>query len=393
MRNNLSKYWFVFAFLFIFALSYLGKNAAIDWRETFSADDKIPYGTFLLYEELEDHFDEQGFRKNERPFSEWLDEAYSNKNLILISDEIHFGEVDQRLILDFVSRGNTLFIASDNIHPDFYNAIELWQDINFKWTEDTVSSMQLVNPNLSKEQAHFTHITDYAELKLNSSFGGDVLGIRLPSKAPNFVRIPYGNGTILLHLNPRVFSNIHLLEAPIYSQECFSYLPLQETFWDEYYKPYHRKDENAFQLLKKSKALNYAWTLLIAGSILGIIFFAKRKQRAIPVILPPENKTLEFIENIGDLYFQEGNHHDLIRKKIRYFYHNISLMYMLHENEPDFWVKLQQKSGAKEKTVRKLKDMILAFHNLKGVSRDFLLVLNGHLEDFYAQSGKYPSHE
>lgn len=393
MKANLTKYWFLYAFLFISLLSYLGRDTPIDWRETFASKDKIPYGTFLLHEQLEKRFGNEDFRTNERPFSEWLVDESSGTNLVVMSDEINFGQVDQNLILDYVSRGNQLFLASDNINDNFYEALELAQDIVFEWTEDSVSSMYLVNPKYSHDTARFHHLSDYAQLDLSDDFGGEVLGIRGKNQVPNFVRIPYGEGSIYLHLNPRVFTNIHLLESPSYSEACFSYLPNQNTIWDEYYKPYHRQQENAFQLLRKSKALNYAWTLLIAGTLLGLVFFAKRKQRAIPVIPPPENKTLEFIENIGDLYFQEGNHQDLIRKKIRYFYHNVLLLYMLHENEVDYWTKLQQKSGANEKTIRKLKDMILAFQNLKGVSRDFLLVLNRHLEDFYAQSGKYPSHE
>lgn len=393
MKPNLIRYWFIYAFLFIGVLSYFGADKPIDWRETYSSNDKIPFGTFLLHEQLEKRYGDEYFRVNERPFSEWLEAEYSGKNLVMMSDQIDFGPVDQKLILDFVSRGNQLFLACDNIHDDFYRALDLEQDVVFEWTEDSLSAMFLVNPAFTEDTAHFSFLSDYAQLELSDDFGGEVLGIRGVNQVPNFVRIPYGDGLIYLHLNPRVFTNMFLLESPGYSEGCFSYLPQQETIWDEYYKPYHRGEENAFQLLRTNKALNYAWTLLVASCIIAFVFLAKRKQRAIPILPPPENKTLEFIENIGDLYFQEGNHKDLIQKKIRYFYHNVLLLYMLHENEVDFWTKLQQKSGANEKTIRKLKDMILAFNNLKGVSRDFLLVLNGHLEDFYAQSGKYPNHE
>lgn len=175
---------------------------------------------------------------------------------------------------------------------------------------------------------------------------------------------------------------------------CLSYLPRQETIWDDHYKPYfHSEKDGAFQLIKKNDALNYAWTLLVSGTLLALIFFAKRRQRAIPVIPEPENKTLEFIETIGDLYFQEGNHYDVAKKKIRYFYHNVQLLFLLHEHETDFWTKLQQKSGAKETTIHKLKEMTQAMNGLKAISPDFLNRLNSHLEDFYAQTGKYPYHE
>ena len=50
-----------------------------------------------------------------------------------------------------------------------------------------------------------------------------------------------------------------------------------------------------------------------------MIFTARRKQRAIPVIREPENKSLEFAELIGTLYYQKKDHADLVRKKYLYF--------------------------------------------------------------------------
>jgi len=393
MKAKFIKYWFLIAFIALMLISYIGNNQPIDWRETYAANDKIPYGTFLLQEQLSSLFPGQEIRNNQRPFSEWIGDEKQGKNLILMNDEVDLGEVDQQLLMDFVSRGNHLFIASNNFSYEFLEALDMDAQVIFLFNPDTLNYMELVNPEYVRRQAKFTRLNDYAELRLSNGFGGDVLGIRSKNQMPNFVRIHFGRGEIYLHLNPRVFTNIHLLESPEYVARGLSYLPQGETIWDEYYKPFHRSEDNAFQLIRKNKALRYAWNLLIAGAILGLVFYAKRKQRAIPRIPAPENKSLEFIENIGDLYYHEGNHQDVIQKKIRYFYHNAHLHYLLQENDVNFWEKLQQKSGANEKTIKKLNDMILAFHTLKGVSRDFLFVLNGHLEDFYAQSGKYPSHE
>ena len=50
-----------------------------------------------------------------------------------------------------------------------------------------------------------------------------------------------------------------------------------------------------------------------------MIFTAKRRQRVIPVAREPENKSLEFTELIGTLYYQKKDHADLVRKKFTYF--------------------------------------------------------------------------
>lgn len=50
-----------------------------------------------------------------------------------------------------------------------------------------------------------------------------------------------------------------------------------------------------------------------------MIFTARRRQRAIPVMHEPENKSLEFTKLIGTLYHQKHNHADLVHKKFLYF--------------------------------------------------------------------------
>ncbi|MHB1277850.1 MAG: DUF4350 domain-containing protein [Bacteroidia bacterium] len=391
---RLKYYWFPLFLLFLFGLSYYSHEEDIDWRETYSPEDRIPYGTFLLFNQLPRLFPEDEITRNERPFSEWLGSEDVGKNLIIISNDMEFGEIDQELILEFAGKGNQVFIANESLTDKLLEDLNLTDKILFTWNPDTSTLFRLVNPAYRNEQVRFTNLQASGTLIPGDDFEGRILGISGDDSLVNFIQIPYHNGNVYLHLAPKVFANIHFLENPQYIARCLSYLPRQETIWDDYYKPYFRSEEKgAFQLIKKNQALNYAWTLLITGTILALFFFAKRRQRAIPLIPQPENNSLEFIETIGDLYFQEGNHLDVAKKKIRYFYHNVQLLFLLHEHETDFWIKLRQKSGAKETTIHKLKEMIQAIDTFKQISPAFLGRLNNHLEDFYAQTGKYPYHE
>lgn len=391
---RLKNYWFLFFILFLFGLSYYTHTEEIDWRETYAPEDKIPYGTFLLFDQLPQLFPEDEISRNDRPFSEWLDSKGVGKNLIIISNHMEFGEVDQDLLLEFAGRGNQVFIANESLTDGLIEELNLTDKLTFSWNQDSSSAFRLVNPDYEKETALFSSLQANVTFIPGDDFQGSILGINGKDSLVNFVQIPYRNGNIFLHLAPRVFTNIHFLENPQYAARCLSYLPKQETIWDDYYKPFFRaKDQSPFQLIQQNKALDYAWTLLLTGSLLALFFFARRRQRAIPILPEPENKTLEFIETIGDLYFQEGNHIDVAKKKIRYFYHNVQLLFLLHEHETDFWTKLQQKSGVKEVTIHKLKEMILAMDKFTQISPEFLGRLNTHLEDFYAQTGKYPYHE
>lgn len=53
--------------------------------------------------------------------------------------------------------------------------------------------------------------------------------------------------------------------------------------------------------------------------VLLMVFKARRRQRVIPVYQPPTNRTLEFAQLIGSLYYQRRDNLDLVRKKYRVF--------------------------------------------------------------------------
>ena len=78
-----------------------------------------------------------------------------------------------------------------------------------------------------------------------------------------------------------------------------------------------------------------------------MIFNAKRKQRVVPIIQPLQNTTVDFAKTIGNLYYQEGNHQNIIDKKIIYFLEKIRHDYLIETTTLDenFITKFHLKSG------------------------------------------------
>ncbi|MDX5430643.1 MAG: hypothetical protein LPK49_06335 [Bacteroidota bacterium] len=374
-------------------MAALKQSELIDWRETYEEEDKIPFGTFLVYEQLPQLFPDQEIRKSERPFSEWLKKETRGTNLIMVGKKLELGETDLDLLMDYVHRGNELFLAHEEIPQEFFEVLGLESSIEMEWYKDTANAFCLVNPAYQNDTFVYVGLDNNYYIASDYSSFFHTLAIDESSKEPIFVKIPHGLGHVYLHVVPRAFTNIYLAKNPDFVSRCLSYLPVQETIWDEYYKPFRYKEKSQFSYIHQNKALNYAWQILLYGSLLALFFFAKRKQRAIPHQPTPPNRSLEFIETIGDLYFNEGNHKDVAQKKIRYFYHHVQMKYLLHENDVDFWLHLQKKTGVKEDVLKKLKDMILATSSFTRISPEYLLRLNTHLEEFYAQSGKYHGNE
>ena len=96
--------------------------------------------------------------------------------------------------------------------------------------------------------------------------------------------------------------------------------------------------------------------------VLFMVFTARRRQRPIPVIRQPENKTLEFTELIGTLYFQRKNHADLVRKKFTYFAEalrrNIQVDVEEETDEGILYRKVAGKTGMEEEKIARLFDAL-----------------------------------
>lgn len=86
-----------------------------------------------------------------------------------------------------------------------------------------------------------------------------------------------------------------------------------------YMKETAQAQMSPFRYFLSQPPLRWALYLSMVSILLFMIFTARRKQRAIPVIREPENKSLEFAELIGTLYYQKKDHADLVRKKYLYF--------------------------------------------------------------------------
>lgn len=141
---------------------------------------------------------------------------------------------------------------------------------------------------------------------------------------PVAVVVPCGKGELVFDNQPLLFTNYGVLnqdlstyvfrmmsqisDLPVYRTEA--YLD-RNDMQGTYYSP--------FREFLKRPPLRWALWLSLLGVVLFMIFSARRRQRAIPVITKPANKALEFVQLIGSLYYQRHDNRDLVEKKFRFF--------------------------------------------------------------------------
>lgn len=143
-------------------------------------------------------------------------------------------------------------------------------------------------------------------------------------KVPTAVSVPYGKGEVIFVSSPLLFTNYGMLEGNtfVYIFRLMSYLADLPVYRTEAYVKTDAMlvaEQSPFREFIKRPPLRWALYLSLLGVVLFMIFTARRRQRVIPIISKPANRSLEFIQLIGTLYYQRKDHVDLVRKKFKLF--------------------------------------------------------------------------
>lgn len=207
----------------------------------------------------------------------------------------------------------------------------------------------------------------------------------------NYIQVPYGDGFFYIHVNPIVFTNLFQIEENKldYTSKLFSYLKPGDILWDiatpPQYKP--EEQEGPLKYILSQRSLRWAWYVLLVGLGIFLIFKSKRVQQPITVLEPNENKSLDFIQTIGRMYFLKRNNHQLVQQKMKLFLNFINERYRIPTQNVDdeFIEKVHLKSEVTAdaiQTIFKYYNEIITHHT---VSDKDLLKLHQLMDEFYKQ--------
>ena len=368
----------------------------IDWRPTYLCDDKIPFGTYVVYHELESFFPGAKIKTVNKPPYEYLKKNNVSGTYIFINQEVPVVKEEWEKLMDFVEQGNDVLIASNNINFD-----SLGFKTGFLFPGEIKSSpvVSLVNPafgnqkyNLKKELLPriFEEIdTQNTTVLGNISFlseNGEVV-----NEGINFVKCKYGQGHFYFHTNPKVFTNYFVLDSVNnhYTSGVLTYLGHPGTIhWDAYYKNGKVKIKSPLYYIFNTRSLKWAYYILLAGILLFVIFEGRRKQRSIRVLKPNENKTLQFTRTIANMYYEKANHKKIADMKIDFFMEYIRKHFLLDTQKTDetFIKALAAKSGQEPSKVKKIIDFFTRIKAKSKVTKEELADLEDIIENFKKQN-------
>ena len=374
------------------------QSKTVDWEESFDEISNKPYGVSVLYKELPNLFKDYKVRTVYHQPASYLNanseggygEHVAEGSFIIIgnSDYLEDDSIDE--LLNFVDAGNTLFISDYYFPQKFHDTL----DVSTSYVEnekDSISYLSLKQLNIDDmtldKNASDQYFSEF------DSINHTVLGhSKIDYKHVNFLQVPFGEGQVFLHLEPKAFTNYHILKEDRYKyvEGVLYYLPDNDIYFDSYTKMQTSYDgdvekESNLGWFLEQLSFKWAWYTALIFGILFMIFNAKRRQRVIRIIKPLQNTTVAFVKTVSNLYFDTKDHKNLIDKKIKYFLEKIRRDLNINTDilDEEFTNKLASKTGKKKEDVQILVNFINLMRSKNEFFEENLTKLNRHIEAFY----------
>jgi len=389
MRGRAAIYFFI-PLIFLAVSGCLPdkeQHERMKWRLN-PDDDKLPYGNYLAFQSLKYYFPNadietlpQSFRYSS--MDNTMKYNYNGHSLLILEGlDFYVSEEEWKDLKTFINNGNEVILFCSRLDNKIEQELGCYKErrseeeqvfydaVPEKENEEVLSINS--GPNIRygymgrSIRGYFSFQNDSTNTETdttgNTYFSGypDTLGFA--NSQPDFLRFKLGEGHLTLHAAPLVLSNYFLLQDgnENYLTAIWQTLPANITriYWNDYFR--RTGTSSGLGVLFKHPATKLALILGIIALLVYVLFEGKRKQRIIPVMEPLKNDSVSFVETVGRLYYNKGNHANLAGKMTYQFLEWVRTHYFLNTNllNEDFIRNLTIKSGQPEATVRSLMEMI-----------------------------------
>lgn len=219
----------------------------------------------------------------------------------------------------------------------------------------------------------------------------EVLG-RNQNNVPDFLRIQYGKGQLLVMTNCEGLGNYFLLtrDNNRYALGALSYLPTSpaQVYWDDFYfshtvRPPEESRNSILHVIFSIPYLFWAFWILILLLALWVITNFFRKQRLLPVRKPNTNSSMEFTKTIARLYFNKKDNRNIALKMIAYFQDHLRGKYYMNFTgfNEEFGRILAAKTGLDPARAEQLVNTIQTVQHNATTTDETLLALNEQIQE------------
>ncbi len=373
------------------------KQKNTNWRVNLNRDNKDPYGLYLTYQSLPYLF--PGVQVKDLKNSKLTNLSYRlNKNnsrslIVIIAEALILSNTEIDSLFSLITQGHHILLSAANYGDSVCSKLNLainHADLRSDNTQDTL----FLNSSEGKETI-FPYTVYKKNISESFSIGPSLSGTYITEglsgdKLPNFVTYNIGKGKLLLHTAPIAFSNYFLLQNnnKSYLNTLFSYIPgqVEYIYWSgsNYRRPPQASD---WSVVWNNRSTRYSLLLILIVLGTFVLFQSKRRQKIIPITIPPDNSSVAFVEAVGRLYYEKKDHANLARKMTQHFLEFVRSTYALNTSDLDntFLKRLSAKSGIPVEEVTTLVNRIKQVQNGNKINVDFLDNLYKEIQLFYQE--------
>lgn len=335
--------------LLVFAAEYRMPKK-FRWEPTYSHTDKNPFGCYVFDSVLTASLS-RGYTVGRQTLYQLKESPDSApKGILVLAESLELSETDIDALFRLAGRGCRVILSAQNYdyglrdtlhfnHYYGYSASEtLLQYVKHSQKRDTIVWHQ-DSLYARREFLLFPQVANRAiwlpKDSVTDSLPGKALAghVRYDPDADYLeylksqvegmaVEFPVGKGAVLIVPSPLVFTNYTVLDTANrdYIFRLLSRLGDLPVVRTEAYQPRMAEVQaSPLRFFLQHRPLRWALWLSMLGLLLFMLFTARRRQRPIPVVREPQNRTVEFVQLIGTLYYQRHDYRDLVLKKYTYF--------------------------------------------------------------------------
>ena len=341
----MSKKFIAFAvvlLLFLFAVQYRIPKRFV-WQETYLHTDRQPFGSYV-FDSLMAGSMPKGYEVTRKTLWQLNQDSLANHSVIVSNPgRYYFDKHDAEQVVALASRGNKVLVFC---HQDW-----LADTLNFSicYANGSFSFKQFVEDDCREQVQwndedetlsmpcqfvqYYIGFSDSAKVipglcsydyesdyEIETDAGEDST-VHVEVRRYLAVSRSVGRGEVIVCTTPLLLTNYAMLngETRRHTVRLLGLLkdrPVVRT--EALLTPKASQQESPFYLLLERPPLRWALNLSLLTVLLFVIFTARRRQRVIPVVTPPQNHNMEFVRLIGTLYHQQANHQQLLRMKLTY---------------------------------------------------------------------------
>lgn len=377
--------------LLILTIMALNYQPRLSWQPTYGHTDKNPLGgkgLHLLWPKVNPG---SSIKTTYEPLN--LAPLHSKPNLLLLCTNLNMDKAQWDSLHHYLAQGHTALIAAHYLPYSVADSLNFSIQLNGQRVRDIEQilaqsdTIQWLRPGYPASVAVQGALGKYTFAERDSAQKSPAFeSLAVQSTGQDVVRrYPVGKGQLILSTLPQALGNYYLMDTLTtgVGSGLLSLLPPDEPLLHlEYYQVGRQISGTPLRYILQQPPLRFALYAALVGLVLFMIFGGKRRQRIIPPWPEPKNRSLDFVQNLGELYFHNRNgHQGLVEKRRRYFHEYVLKHYGIspqvsHEVYLDM---LARKTGQKRDQLKS----VLYFLNQNNLSDEALQQMEHQLYQFY----------